>query len=143
MRDEEIVEKIGLAVQILNEIDEMIATQPKNLQQVDYELSDYYHLIENEDLSKFDINKIVKRIKELRKLRRSLSNENALESTYVNNKQKLIGNDTRQFLMVEINKKKKDLNSQYKNRIINEETLKELLIEPKKTRGRPKKEEIC
>ena len=140
LRDEVIIEKITQAIKILDEIDEMIDTQPKTLQQIDYELSDYYHLIENENLKNYNINKIVERIKELRKIRRSLNNENAIEDTFRNHKQKLIGNDTRQFLLTEINKKKKDLSSQYKNRILTEKMSKELLDEPKVKRGRPRKE---
>jgi hypothetical protein len=59
---------------------------------------------------------------------------------YQNQKQKMIGNDSRQFLVTELNKTNKRLNSEYKNRVYTEEEI-EKLISPKKKRGRPRKEQ--
>ena len=59
---------------------------------------------------------------------------------YQNQKSKMIGNDSRQFIMAEINKTNKRLNSEYKNRVYTEEEI-EKLISPKKKRGRPRKEQ--
>ena len=52
----------------------------------------------------------------------------------------MIGNDSRQFLVTELNKTNKRLNSEYKNRVYTEEEI-EKLISPKKKRGRPRKEQ--
>lgn len=141
MRDELIVEKIGHAIQILDEIDEMIKTQSTELQTIDYELSDLYHLIENNDLSDESSLIIVKRIHELRKLRRSLNNEHEIENTYKNHLSKLIGTDTRKFLSVEVHKMIKNLNNSYKNRVLTEEDMNKILnpTNSKKKPGRPKK----
>lgn len=142
MRDELIVEKIRDAVQMLDDIDTMIRTQSQELQKVDYELSDLYHLIENNDLSAEASFKIVKRIHELRQQRRSLNNEHEIESTYQTNKSKMTGNETRQFLTTEIHKTVKQLKSEYRNRILTDEDIKNLLDPKKKKRGRPRKEKI-
>lgn len=75
-----------------------------------------------------------------KKERRSLNNEHDLEVVYQNQKQKMIGNDSRQFLVTELNKTNKRLNSEYKNRVYTEEEI-EKLISPKKKRGRPRKEQ--
>lgn len=143
MRDELIVEKIGQAIQILDEIDEMIKTQSNELQTIDYELSDLYHLIENNDLSDESSLVIVKRIHNLRKLRRSLNNEHEIENTYRNHLSKLTGPDTRKFLAIEIHKTTKNLNNLYKNRVLTEEDINTILnpVTPKKKAGRPKKSE--
>ena len=134
MRDKLIIDKITNAISILDEIDNMIKTQSEELQKVDYKLSDLYHLIENNELSdEASINVV-------RKERRSLNNEHDLEVVYQNQKQKMIGNDSRQFLVTELNKTNKRLNSEYKNRVYTEEEI-EKLISPKKKRGRPRKEQ--
>lgn len=140
MRDKLVIEKITNAISILDEIDNMIKTQSEELQKVDYKLSDLYHLIENNDLSDEASINVVREIHLLRKERRSLNNEHDLEVVYQNQKQKMIGNDSRQFLVTELNKTNKRLNSEYKNRVYTEEEI-EKLISPKKKRGRPRKEQ--
>lgn len=140
MRDKLIIDKITNAISILDEIDNMIKTQSEELQKVDYKLSDLYHLIENNDLSDEASINVVREIHLLRKERRSLNNEHDLEVVYQNQKQKMIGNDSRQFLVTELNKTNKRLNSEYKNRVYTEEEI-EKLISPKKKRGRPRKEQ--
>lgn len=140
MRDEIIVEKIKDAISILDEIDELIKTQPQELQQVDYKLSDLLHLIENNELSDEASINVVKEIHNLRKIRRSLQNEHEIETSYLTNKNKMIGNDTRSFLATEIFKTVKQLGKNYKNRVYTEEEIEEL-ITPKKKRGRPRKDQ--
>ena len=139
MRDEIIVEKIKDAVKILDEIDEMINSQSTELQTIDLELSDWYHLIENNELSDEASIKVIKRIHDLRKLRRSLNNEHEIENTYLTHKSKMTGNETRQFLANEIYKTVKKLSSEYKNRVITDEDVKNTLEPAKRKPGRPKK----
>lgn len=145
MRDKIIVEKIKDAVEIMNEIDEMIEEQPLQIQSVDLELSDFYHLIENNELNEKQSYVVTKRIHELRKLRRSLNNEHEIETTYLTHKSKMAGNETRQFLMNEVYKTEKKLKSEYNNRILTDEQIKEILEETvvKRKPGRPKKVDKC
>lgn len=143
-RDVVLVEKIKLVIDTMDEIDEMIKSQPSKLQAVDFELSDLYHLIEYYDLTESAKVNIVDKIHDLRKIRRSLNNEFEIENTYQTHKSKLTGTETRQFLANEIYKTVKRLNNEYKNRVLTEESIQELMGEaepPKKKRGRPKKEE--
>ena len=84
--------------------------------------------------------RILNEIKMLRQIRRSLNNEHEIENTYKNNSSKMIGNNTRQLLLAEINKTIKRLNNTYKNRVLNEEKINDVLYSKKK-RGRPKKNE--
>lgn len=117
----------------------MIDTQSIEIQNTDLQLSDLYHLIENNELSDSASINVVKKIHELRVLRRSLNNEHEIENTYNTHKSKLSGKDTRQFLLHEVYRTVKSLGSKYKNRILTEEDIQEI-IEPKKKRGRPPKE---
>lgn len=141
MRHEIIIEKIKQAVSLLDEIDEMIDTQSIEIQNTDLQLSDYYHLIENNELSDAASINVIKRIHDLRVLRRSLNKEHEIENTYNTHKSKLAGKETRQFLLHEIYKTVKSLGSQYKNRILTDDDINEILTsETKKKRGRPAKE---
>lgn len=146
MRDEIIVNKIIDVVRILDEIDEMITTQSTELQKVDLELSDLYHFIENNDLSKETSLKLIDRIKYLRIVRRTLQREYEIENAYKNNSSKMMGNNTRGFLLSTIKQTVKNLDTEYKNRVLTEEDIKNLTEEtPHKRRGRPpkiKKEEV-
>lgn len=139
MRNEIILEKINQAIDVLNEIDEMIESQPREIQNIEFQLSDLYHLIENNELSEAASINVVKKIHELRIIRRSLNREHEIELCYNNQKSKLAGKDTRKFLLSEIYKTIKKLDTSYKNRVFTDEDINELL-EPKKKRGRPPKE---
>ena len=141
MRNEIVLEKIKQVIELLDNIDEMIDTQSIEIQNADLQLSDLYHIIENNELSDTASINIVKNIHELRKIRRSLNNEHEIENTYNTHKSKLAGKDTRQFLLHEVYKTVKSLGSQYKNRILTDEDVQEIL-EPKKKRGRPPKEKV-
>jgi len=139
MRDEKIVELVKQGIEILDKIDEMIKTQSVELQKIDYELSDLYHLIENNELSDEASVNIIKRIHDLRKERRALNNEYEIESTYQTHKSKLAGNGTRQFLATEILKTVKQLGKKYTNRVLTDEDIKSLIEPVKRKPGRPKK----
>ena len=127
MRDVEIVELVKQGIEILDKIDEMIKTQSIELQKIDYELSDLYHLIENNELSDEASINIVRRIHDLRKERRALNNEYEIENTYQTHKSKLAGNGTRQFLATEILKTVKQLGKKYTNRVLTEEDIKDIM----------------
>lgn len=139
MRDEQIVELVKQGIEILDKIDEMIKTQSIELQKIDYELNDLYHLIENNELSDEASINVIKRIHDLRKERRALKNEYEIENTYQTHKSKLAGNGTRQFLATEILKTVKQLGKKYTNRVLTEEDIKELTEPIKRKPGRPKK----
>ena len=138
MRDELIYQKICQVVSLLDEIDKMIEELPTEQQKTDWEISDWLHYIETNDLDEQASVKIINKIKSLRKIRRTLNNERAIEDAYKNNASKMMGNNTRQFLIQEINKTMKQLNCEYKNRVLTDDDIKNILTESKK-RGRPKK----
>ena len=144
MRDEILVDKITQAVKILDEIDEMISTQGQELQKIDLELSDLYHFIENNNVTDNTSVKLIERIKELRLKRRSLQREYEIENAYKNNSSKMMGNGTRSFLLNTIKQTVKNLNSEYKNRVLTDEDIEQLQSTEKKKRGRPpkKKEDV-
>ena len=99
MRNEIVLEKIKQVIELLDNIDEMIETQSVEIQNTDLQLSDYYHLIENNELRNHASINVIKSIHDLREIRRSLNNEHEIENTYNTHKSKLSGKETRQFLL--------------------------------------------
>ena len=142
-RKEKLLNLITTSISNLDEIDDMITSQSTELQLVDLELSDLYHLIENNELDETQSYNIVKRIHDLRVERRILNDEHELELVYNANKSKLSGDNTRQFIIAEVRKMNNRLESEYKNRVLDDEKIKILLgVEETKKRGRPKKEKL-
>ena len=140
MRSEQLLDKIKAITSLLDEVEEMKKTQSTELQKIDYELSDWFHLIEHNVLNEKQSFNVIKRIHELRILRRDLKNEYELEQVISIHKNKLIGTDTRQFLLTEMNKTIILINQEYKNRVITDEDIKEILNGKKRKRGRPRKD---
>ena len=138
MRDKIIIEKIKNAVLLLDEIDDMINTQSFQTQEVDYAIQDWLHYIENNEISEKQSYKIIQELKRLRQIRRCLHNEHEIEKVFMNNASKVMGNNTRPLLLAEVGKVEKQLNGEYKNRILTVEEIDEIINEKKK-RGRPKK----
>lgn len=138
MRDEVVYNKIKDAIEAIDEIDSLITTQPDELQKVDYEISDWLHYIENNTTSGKQNEIIVKKLRELRLQRKSLHKEHAIERAYKENSSKMMGNNTRQLLLTEIHKTIKQWENEYKNRILSEDDIKNILSTVKKV-GRPKK----
>lgn len=137
MRDEKVLAAIKGAVSLYDKIDNMISTQPEELQKVDFEISDWLHYIEGNDTTDRENVVIMKKLRELRLLRRSLHKEYEIEKTYKDNIMKMNNVDNRKLLLAEINKTIKRWENEYKNRILSDEDIKAFLA-PKKG-GRPKK----
>ena len=139
-RDEYVYKLICDAINIIDEIDNLIATQSITNQKIDQEIQDWLHYIENNELTDSESIIVIKKLKELRIERRSLRNEYEIEKVYKDNSSKMMGNNTRGLLKVEINKIMKQLDSEYKNRVLTDEQIKQVLEPIKKKVGRPKKE---
>ncbi len=125
----EILEKVQEANSILNEIETYYDSIPSKQSKVDSELSDLLHYIENNNLNASQSCKIVKQMKKKRIERRGLLNDFEMLKTYRTNSSKLSNSANREFLLAELNKTAKKLNCEYKNRIYNDEQLKELKFE--------------
>ena len=140
-RDEIVYNKILQATKLIDEIDDLIRTQSEANQRIDQEIGDWLHYIENNDISDRECVNIVAKLKELRIIRRSLRKEYEIERVYKDNASKMMGNNTRGLLLSAINSIVKQLDSEYKNRVLSQEKIEEVLNVPKRKVGRPKKNE--
>ena len=137
--------KLQLVMTTLDELDDIAKRNPTRQQMIDYEISDYLHLLQNEDLSDEKILELSKRLKQARLTRVSLFNTSELVKTYMNNNKVLIYSEHRHKLKDAIEEKMKNLNNNYNYRILEQEdvdSFKECTIIESKTRKKRGKYEI-
>lgn len=111
----------------LDDLDDYFNQLPTLQSQVDEELSDLLHYIENNDLTPKQSSKMIKLIKEKRAIRRGLCKDYEIKRVYNTHKSKLALDNQRQFFVKEIRKKAKELNGVYKNRQLSDEQIKDLI----------------
>ena len=137
--------KLQLVMTTLDELDDIAKRNPTRQQMIDYEISDYLHLLQNEDLSDEKILELSKRLKQARLTRVSLFNTSELIKTYMNNNKVLIYSEHRRKLKDAIEEKMKTLNNNYNYRILEQEdvdSFKECIVVETKVRKRRGKYEI-
>ena len=137
--------KLQTIMNTLDELDDIAKRNPTRQQMIDYEISDYLHLLQNEDLSDEKILELSKRLKQARLTRVSLFNTSELIKTYMNNNKVLIYSEHRHKLKDAIEEKMKTLNNNYNYRILEQEdvdSFKECIVIEAKVRKRRGKYEI-
>ena len=111
----------------LADLDDYFNELPNLQSQIDEELSDLLHYIENNDLTPKQSTKMIKLLKQKRMVRRGLCNDYEIKKVYNAHKGKLAIDTQRPFFLSEIHKKAKELNSTYKSRQLSDEQIKELI----------------
>lgn len=122
-----LIEEIQALINKLNEVDEYNQSLGDKLSLEDKKICDLLHYIENNKLSAFECYRIVKELRSVRVIRRKIKNDIEIAKTLDANKNKLISKDYRQFLMSELYKKDKQLNTKYNNRYYQENEIEEML----------------
>lgn len=138
--------KLRKVIELLDEIDEMAHNNPDEQQAIDYEISDYQHLLQNEDLSDEKTLEVAKKLKNARLRRVHLNNTYELVKTYYGNNKVLIYSDNRYKLVEAITDKLRTLNQEYKYRVLDEDTVNSfkeaIIVESKVRKQRSGKYEI-
>lgn len=111
-----IITQILNAEEILKNIDDYFNDLPNLQSEVDEELSDLYHYVENNELTPRQCTKMIKLIQQKRLIRRNLCNDYEIKKTYNTHRNKLSIESQRQFFLMEIHKTAKKLNQQYRYR---------------------------
>ena len=81
--------KIQLLINTFEERDDIVANNPNDQQAIDFEISDYLHLLQNEDLSDESMLEVSKKLRNARIKRNQLQNTSQLIKAYTDNKSKL------------------------------------------------------
>jgi hypothetical protein len=127
----EFLGKIKQVITLLDEIDEIINAIPSTQQKNDYLLSDYLHIIENDEFGTVLATNITDKIKQARNERRAWNNINLIANTFTKNKYKLIQPEQRKELTKILSASVENVHQEYKYRILSEQDIKELYKEHK------------
>lgn len=122
-----LIRKVNDIVKAMDEIDELVKTLSERRSNIDLELSDLLHIIENNDLDEFASHNVTKRIHDLRKKRRSVSNEQALLELWKQQRKDLLYSSSRAQLGKLFLDKINALEMPYKNRVLSDENIDSLL----------------
>lgn len=115
--------KIQQALTLLNEIDDIISNNPEMQQNIDWEISDYLHLLENEELTQEARLKIDEQLARCRKIRRQLVNIYTIGKVYNDNRDKLRYKNQREFLTSNLRSAISKLDCDYKYRVLDQGTI--------------------
>ena len=122
-----IVEEVKEIISKLNAIDSYNSSLSQQLSIIDKKQQDILHLIESQKISAFEAYRIIKELRQVRFERRKIKNDMELLRVYDENKNKLSSNENRQFLLHEVCKKEKNLNTEYKYQQYTKEELESII----------------
>lgn len=135
----DIIENLVQAVSILNKTEEYLESLPDRLSECDSLISDYEHLIENNDTSEIDLKKLYNEMKNVLNKRRIVKNNLTLRDNYKNMVARLNNTTNREFFIQNMKNAQSKLGLKYHNRILTEDEIEQLKT---KKRGRPRKQEV-
>lgn len=138
--------KIQQVLSLLNEIDDVIENNPDMQRNIDWEISDYLHILENNELSVEARLELDDRLKTCRRVRRQTNTIQAISKVFNDNRGKIIWKNQRDILYSMMATKVSELNNEYKYRVLDEDTVNNFLTtkpiveetreKVKKTRGK-------
>lgn len=134
----EIIDSIVSVIEKLNEIDNYIDSLTNKQSMLDEKTQDLLHYIENNKVSTFGCYRLIKELKEIRIERRKVKEDLELGRKYNEIKNRLASLENRSFIISELRKKEKQLQTSYNNRQYSEEELKQLIEEGRKTNNEKK-----
>lgn len=126
-RSMDVIEEINEVVDKLNKIDEYSSSLPEKLITLNNKQLDLLHYIENTKVNIVWCYRMIKEMKKVRVERRKVKNDIDLLNKFGELKTKLLSKENRQFLLAELHKREKLINSEYKNREYSEEELQKIL----------------
>lgn len=139
------IAKIQQALTLLNEIDEIIKDNPTEQSNIDLQLSDYYHLIQEKGSEMSDTAKVklIDHIEEIRLLREQHNDIYLIGDYYSKNRQKLQYTNGRNQLYNELSKLLGTLHKPYNYRVLDENQINSFMtIDNKSTETIEKKNKI-
>lgn len=119
----------------IKKLDDLCEKIPEEQSNTDRLLSDYYHIIENENLSDKSMIDICKKIHDIRKQRREYDFCSYIISTYKKNKNKIMisPNTNRAMFRNSIKQTIKDFPTKYKFRVLSEKEVEDIINKTDKT----------
>lgn len=123
----DVIKEIHNVIESLNEIDNYYESLTSRLSEIDQKTQDLLHYIEYNKISILWAYKYLVELKKLRIERRKIKNDMAILGKYSEHKNKLLSVSNRVFLLTEIHKVEKQLETPYKNRQYKDGEIEEIL----------------
>ena len=123
----EVIKTLQEITNTLNELDTYYDGLANELSVIDLKIQDLLHYIENNNISILWSYKYIVELKKLRMERRRIKRDMFILSKYNEHKNKIISSGNRQFLMSEVYKAEKQLDTPYKNRQYKDEEIEKIL----------------
>jgi len=123
----DVIKQLHQITESLDEIDEYYESLTGKLSEVDQKTQDLLHYIEYNKISILWAYKYIVLLKRLRVERRKIKNDMTILGKYSEQKNKLLSSTNRKFLMNEIHKTEKQLDTPYKNRQYKDGEIEEIL----------------
>lgn len=153
----EFLAKLELVFKTMDDIDDIIDKTANEQSRIDSLRSDYLHMFENYDLSEESMRDLSQKMHDCCVIRRNWNNVYAIGKSYRENIGKIIFKGQREFAYNSIKHVINTLNCDYKNRILSDEDVEDILnktavkkiktikkeIVRKKHLSKDKKQEIC
>lgn len=132
----DIIENIIRAVSVLNKTDEYADTLVDKLSECDSLNSDYTHFIENTPVEQVNLKKLYMDMQDNFKMRRKIKKDLSIKQSYNIMSDRLNNSANREMLIQKLKNLNSQLNTTYKNRILTEKQVQDLIIDSKNKRGR-------
>lgn len=123
----DVIKQLHQITDSLDEIDAYYDSLTSKLSEVDQKTQDLLHYIEYNKISILWAYKYIVLLKRLRVERRKIKNDMTILGKYSEQKNKLLSSTNRKFLMNEIHKTEKQLDTPYKNRQYKDGEIEEIL----------------
>lgn len=137
-----ILDNVIQAISILNKTDKYLESLNDRLSECDSLISDYEHFIEGTSIEEVNLKRLYQDMQNNFIKRRKIKNDMVINDNYKNLVSRLNNTTNREFLIQNLKNVQSKLGTKYHNRILTDEDitkLKEIHIDEKKKRGRPRK----
>lgn len=135
-----IIDNTIQAIAILNKTEDYFDELDDNLSICDKLRSDFEHIIETHSIDSLNLPVLFKKMQDTLIKRRRIKRDKSLAVYFMNNSGKLSMKINRGFLLQGLKNLDNKTDTDYKNRILSDEELTEIMTkETKRGRGRPKK----
>lgn len=131
----DIIERLEKISEELDELQDYLDSLTTRMSVADSKISDIQHFIENNPITAFEGYRLIKEFKEVLYERRKIKKDLEFNRIFNQQQAKILTKENRKFLIVELKKANKKMDSKYNNRIYSEDELNKIIAGKEKEDG--------
>jgi len=131
----DIIEKLEQISEQLDELQDYLDSLTTRMSVADSKVSDIQHFIENTPITAFEGYRLIKEFKEVLYERRKIKKDLEFNRIFSQQQSKMLSKENRKFLIVELKKSNKKMDTKYNNRIYGEDELNKIVAGKEKENG--------